>query len=282
MKPGTVLLAVGALAGVALALWGLARSPASSARLPPGAVALVNGRPVWRADLDRALAALASVRRDGRADAELARRALDRLIDDELLVQRGVELGLAERDPRVRADLGAAVIDLVTARAESEAAEPGEDELRRFYAENAAYFRGPPRMRVEQIFFLSEATARAARARLDRGEPFSVLRAIGDPPPAQLPRAALPARELEAYLGTRVVAALAAVPIGAVAGPVPSRFGHHLVRVLERQAGELAPFESMRGAVVAEWRRRRGERALRRFLEERRRAARITFAPDAW
>ena len=37
----------------------------------------------------------------------------ERLIDEELLVARGLELGLARRDPRVRKDLTASVIDAV-------------------------------------------------------------------------------------------------------------------------------------------------------------------------
>ena len=65
---------------------------------------------------------------------------------------------------------------------------------------------------------------------------------------------------------------------GSLSEPVRSSFGYHLIRVVERRAGKPRPFESVRPQVVAEYRRRQGERRVRRLLEERRAQASIAIA----
>jgi hypothetical protein len=284
MRAGNALLALGAALGLALAAIGLVARPPPPEALPAGAVALVNGRPIWRADLERAVSAAAAALK-AQPDPDLRRRIAARLVEEELLVQRGLEIGIAERDPRVRADLGAATIDHIVARAADEAQDPGPGELRRFFAENAEYFRRPARLSIEAFFFRAAgaegdaaalARARAARARLARGEPVS-----SDPPPVPLPSGPLGPREIERGLGPTAARALTGLEAGAVAGPVRGGEGYYLVAVRERIPGIAPDFEAVRAQVLAEWRRRSGERALRRFLDARRAAARIVLAPDA-
>jgi len=73
--------------------------------------------------------------------AEDRAHVLERLIEEELLVQRGLTLGLARQDRRVRADLTATVIDGVVSDASE--GEPSDDELTAFYAANRDFFAGP-------------------------------------------------------------------------------------------------------------------------------------------
>ena len=153
------MLALGAGLGIALAAAGLVASAATPGHgLPPDAVARVNGVLVRADDYTRSLDALA---RDRRAGAEPADRrlVLDRLIDEELLVQRGLALGLAHQDDRVRRDLTAAVIDAVVTEHEDET--PAEKELDAFYERERAFFAEPGRVRVRQVWCRAENTADA-------------------------------------------------------------------------------------------------------------------------
>ena len=162
-----VVLAIGAAAGVVLAASGLVHIKPNAASLPQGAVAKVNGEVVRSEDYERTVAGLASDRRDG-ITAEDRRHVVDRLIDEELLVQRGVELGLARRDRKVRADLTAGVIASIVA--DTEDLQPTAAELQAFYDENRTFFARPGRLRLRQIFVHPAAGGDdAARAR-DRSE----------------------------------------------------------------------------------------------------------------
>jgi len=285
-----VLLAAGALLGAGLASWQIVqRGPGADGPFPQNAVALVDGSPIWRADYERALSGVATA--TGSApDGETRRRVLQRLIDEELLVQRGLELGLAARDRRVRADLSAAVIGLLVATAEDgEEAEPDEEELRRFHADNARWFRSSPQLALDALFFRASSEnagaglerATQARERLVAGETFDDVRSTSDAPDVELPGGPLTPRALGELVGSTATRAALALGPGQVSEPVRTASGYFVVRVRERLEGASPPFDEARDAVAAEHRRRTGERGLESFLEERRREARILFAPEA-
>jgi hypothetical protein len=191
----------------------------------PADVATVNGVPIRASQYERALADLASDRRDG-VDDQLRRHVLDRLIEEELLVQRGLALGLARTDRRVRGELTAAVIGSVLAGVEG---EPSAAEIDAFYAGHADEFRAPGRIQVEQIFFgdRREDDARSARRRLDEGAGFDGIRAEGDPEPVPVPASPPPARR---SLPPDRGAMRARAPRGWRRWPAPFRVGYHVVR----------------------------------------------------
>ena len=241
-----------------------------------GAVASVNGEPISRADLERAVEALAQDRREALGPGERA-HVLDRMIEEELLVQRGVEIGLLRSDRAVRAALVASMIDSLVAQAAS--AEPDESELREFYARDAAYFARPARLELRQIFFRAspDALERAERAwrRLEAGEDFEAVREDGDPDLSGLPRTPLPEAKLRDYLGPTLAAAAAGLAPGTHSPPLASSAGVHLLELVSAEPGEAPPFEQVRDQVASEFRRRAGERALRDYLDALRSDAEI-------
>jgi parvulin-like peptidyl-prolyl isomerase len=282
---GTWLLAMGATAGVGLAGWTLLEPTPGHGPLPPGVVAVVDGRPILAADYERALRAVAA---DGADPSHHGQRVLDRLIDETLLVEHGLELGLAHRDARVRADLSAAVLALVTARAEDEAAEATEAELRAFFDRHRGWFRAQPRIHVAQLFFrvrggddaAARARAEAAVAQWRAGASHGALSERSDPFDVPLPNVPLPPSKLRDYLGPTVMRGVADAPEDTVVGPLRSGNGYHAVRVLRREPGAALPFEQVRDQVRAEHRRRLAETRLRALLEAKRASAQIQVDPE--
>jgi parvulin-like peptidyl-prolyl isomerase len=280
-------LALGMGLGCALAAGGLLAPRAErSGDLPPGAVARVNGEVIRSEDYRRLIQALAGDRRDQMRDADY-RHVIDRLIDEELLVQRALELGLARHDRRVRADLTNAVISSVIAQEDDR--QPTDRELREFYETNLDYFARPGRLRVRQIFFrvsipadaaAAERRAREAARRWRAGESFAALReSFGDDPLSPLPDALLPPAKLLDYLGPTALRTALELPAGEVSDPVRSGAGFHLLQVIERRDAEAPPLAEIRPQVTAEFRRRAGERALRTYLDGLRKRADVAVAP---
>jgi len=215
------------------------------------------------------------------------------MIEEELLVQRGLELGLARYDRRVRSDLVSAVIAAVASDAEVQ--EPSEAELKEFYAEQSDFFTQPGRLRVRQIFFKAPARDRGtdretaaaeraaeARERLERGEDLeSVRRSLGDREILEVPDALLPAAKLREYLGPTAVRRALDLEVGAVSEPVRSGTGLHVLQLVAREPDRTPPYAELAPQVRAEWRRRAGDRALRSYLDEMRRRADVEVAADA-
>lgn len=287
------LLAVGAVVGLGMAALGLLSAPPqTNDALPREAAAFVNGVEIQRGKLMRLVAGLES--NLGReATPEEQHHVLDRLIEEELLVQRGLELGLARHDPGVRAKLVSAMLEEITSNALER--EPTAHELRSFHAEEGPFFTTPERLRVARIVFRERENAlgasapsdeliqreRAARERLTKGGAIAAVRAeLGDAPVVQVPDALLPPAKLREYLGPAALREIGALAVGETTHPIPLGHGLELIQLLERTPAETPPFEAIEPRVRSEWSRRAGDRALRRDLDELRERARVVVAPD--
>lgn len=282
-----ILLALGVGLGVVLAALGLVQSGRSNARtLPDSAVARVNGELIRAEDYQRVLSGLAQDKRDALDDAERT-RVLDRLIDEELLVQRGLELGLARHDSKVRKDLTQAVVDSVVA--EFADTQPTEKELATFYEQNRSFFAGPGRSRIRQIFCrvrvnpeapMALDRAQQAAQRLRAGDDFEAVRSVlGDPEMAPLPDALLPVAKLVDYLGPTASRAAVELAIGQVSDPVRSSTGYHVLQVVERVPDSGPELSEIKPQVEAEYRRHASEQALRAYLDELRSRADVITRP---
>jgi hypothetical protein len=267
-----VLLVVGAAFGALVAAAGLT-APATQA-LPDGVVALVNGVAIRAEDYARMRDALAADTRAPLDDAD-RRHVLDRLIEEELLVQRGLDLGLARNDRRVRSDLTQTVIDGIVSEAGD--AEPGPREVDAFYGANRDFFAGPGRLRVRQVFVrvtepsdpAAAARAQDAARRLRAGESLAAVQhALGDPPLVPLPDALLPPAKLRDYLGPTALRAALELGEGEISDPVRSGTGFHVLQVAERAPDSAPSLIEVRPQVVNELRRRKSERALREYLDQ--------------
>lgn len=290
------LLLAGAAIGLALAATGLLeprvgdgeRGGSGSARIaggdgvaggratmaidgPGGDVAAIVGeRVIRRVDYERMLAGVEQDLRSPIDDAT-RRRVLERMIDEELLVQQALALGLAAADRRVRGELVSGLVDSVVA--EADRAEPNAEEVERHYRENLDFFTRPGRLRIEALFFSAargeaEERARAARAQLVAGaEPRAVERAVGDRPVAEVPDGLLPLPKLRDYLGPAVVEALTELPTGEWSEPIASDEGARLIRILEHEGETAPPLVEVEALVRRDLVRRRGDTALRRYLD---------------
>ncbi len=267
---GRTLLVVGALAGLALAAWDLSRSPESTIASEPevDVIATVNGQPIGRAALHRSLRNVASERRQTPLDAAARRFILDRLIDEELLIQAGLEMGLAGRDPGLRAALSAATIDLVTALPQDE--NPTDAQLQALYGKRADRFRTKDRLQVQIGDFSAgeEGAEMARQARIHWQQ--------GQAPPATtvpLPAEPITAAELERLAGPTLTRAALALADGEISEPVRGGRGWHLLRVQRRVPGQALTLDQARPALLDAWRKEAAERKLRAFLQARREAS---------
>ena len=138
-------------------------------------VAVVNGTALSR---DKYLAYLQALSTDKENPirAEDSEYILQRMIEEELLVQRGVEVGLLESDKRTRAAIVNGVIGMTTTAAEAKA--PEEKELAEFFAENIDYFTATSRLRARQLVVKGEDSnqkALMAYERLIAGDSFQAV-----------------------------------------------------------------------------------------------------------
>jgi len=275
-------LSVGAAAGLAWAGLGLFDAVAVTPdRSRSGVMARVNGRVLTVDDYERRLAEQSG---DAPADVATRRRVLDEMLDEELLVQRGLALGLAYKEPRVRREIGAAVGFEAIAEAGSPAID--DDTLGRFFDENRGQFAAAERRQLRQIYCRADGDPQAAQARcheaarrLRDGEDFDRVRAaLGSTEPSALPSLPLERARLEAYLDQEAARAVFRLRAGEVSDPLRDGHGCRIVQVVASQDAIDVRLEQVEPEVRAVYRGRMQEAALRAYLDRLRRRARIELA----
>jgi peptidyl-prolyl cis-trans isomerase C len=245
------------LGAVLFALSALARRGAADPRAhaPTGPVRRTVA--VTTSDVDAARAGFHAASKREPNPQELA-DLVQGVISEELLFREGLALGL-DRDDRV---VRRRVIEKMTALARPTApdSDPPRDELARHYQRYQHRFVQPAAVSFEQLYFdpgrrgdataaASEALAALGKARADEPAPAGV----GDTFVLQAAMQRRSQLELSHLLGEGFAAAVFAAPVGRWHGPVPSRHGVHLVRVIAREPEHLPPFDEVDKQVRADW-----------------------------
>ncbi|WP_165354667.1 peptidyl-prolyl cis-trans isomerase [Tropicimonas sp. IMCC6043] len=197
-------------------------------------------------------------------EAELA-GLLQALVREEVLVREARSLGLDRGDGVVRNRL-AQKMEFLTSSVAS-AMQPEDEVLRKHLERYPERFTAPGRLALEQVY-LGEAPgpgnmSTALGALRDGADPAEIgMRSLL---PATVPLSPAPA--VEAIFGGGFAEALDAQPQGEWSGPIGSAYGAHLVRVTNRTAPLLPPFDEIRDRVLLDWRREMTEELARSRYE---------------
>ena len=252
-------LIAGGLAGLLAAGYGILRQADSGDVLPANVVAQVNDQVISRDRYDRALARLITY---GAADDERA-LLLQRLVDDELLVQRALELGMVRSDTAVRNAMVDSLIASVTA--EADAASPTDEELERYLADNTEHFSFVASVAVAAWQTDDESIAQSFITSLRNDGEVAISDLIAAIP--DLPPGLMAIEILRDYLGPGIAAAAADMPVGSSA--VFARRGRWLVvKVLEKKTAAYNDLNSIRNRVLLDFRRRQAEQTLSDYIDE--------------
>jgi parvulin-like peptidyl-prolyl isomerase len=261
-KGRTALLVVGVVVGALLIADGLVQRTTGDET----AVALVNGYPI---SSQRFTIALQSVSPNPAnvVTTEQRRAVLDSLIEEELLLQRGLDIGIADSDSVVRKSLVEAMIQRIVSAPK---VTPDEAQLQQFYQQNQAYFTGSAALKVRRMVFRGDgglARAEAAYTALAASSWDEVARLHADVDFIALPASFMPAAKLRNYLGPGVTAQLETMAVGEFSKPLPQAGSFNILQLVDLQAAAARPFEEVQSLVLREYQRREDDAALRSYLQ---------------
>jgi hypothetical protein len=272
----SLLLAVaGILAGLGLILAGLIVPPLSGTE-ETDVVARVNGQPISTQRFYQLALGLNDERRAGGRPTLERSEILERLIEEELFVDRAVELGLPYTDKIVRGYLINSLLTMITDGAMN--ATPSRSALETFFEENQPWFIPAGKAAVRLVFVaqggedgrIQAEAVRTVWEKLPSGE-----MEFRDPLPIEVPQTLVPLKKLADYLGSETAGKIARLAVGEAAAPGPWMGGWVVARCMDRTAGEAPAFDSVEAQVLETWRRRQAEEAYRDYMEELRHMADI-------
>ncbi len=234
-------------------------------------VALVNDHPILQSDLDLALNALA-MNKENSITPEQVRLVLERLIDEQLLLQRGVELNLPQNSNPIRKMIINSMVDSILS--ENNDFQITDDVLIEFYTENIAFFLPPKELRLKKLFIKfgtigeDENRLDIIREMLIDGEDFDEVSLLkGDQFLPEIPDTYLPERKLLDYLDPLLVKNAFNLRDGQITSEIETSNGYNFLYLVDSKKGEALPFIEMNEKVKAEYIRRSDERALTNYLK---------------
>ena len=233
-------------------------------------VALVDNHPILRSDLDLALEAL-SMNKENPLTDEQIRLVRERLIDEQLLLQRGIDLNLHQTSNPIRKLIVNSMIDSILSENNDFLLE--DSDLESFYNDNISFFLPAKQLRLKRIFIQfrsqeeDEKKLDSIRSRLIDGEDFEVVsNEEGDKYLPEIPDAFLPERKLKDYMDPVLVKNAFNLKDGQITSEIETKEGYNFLYLVESEKGEPLPFIDMKSKVKGEYIRRKDEEALLNYL----------------
>ncbi|HEY4406777.1 MAG TPA: peptidylprolyl isomerase [Xanthobacteraceae bacterium] len=286
-----VLPALGAALGLLIAGIGLFRAaPIPVTTVPPGYVALVNQRAILMSDFVKQVESELGVT-FAEATVEQRRQVLREMIDEELLVQRGLALDLPELEVEARSALVDGVNTLVGAPLLAQA--PTDAELRAFYTAHRSDYAAGGDMRVRDIVLhvggyqnvnqstaQAEADAEEAIYQLRSGAALDyVMQHFGFVDSGLLESGEQSDFIAKLRLGPQLFQVASALRDGEVSEPVATPDGVHVLVMERRRPPRFTEFEAARNQVYEAFRKAQLGRVQQENLKFLRGSAQILLAP---
>jgi parvulin-like peptidyl-prolyl isomerase len=278
------LYALGALVGLGIAGYGLFTAQGTATRgVPPEDVALVNQRPVLRSDFITQLESETGLKFEQAARADQL-RVLAEMVNEEMLVQRGLELDFAETDQDTRNALVAIVnqqmiADVTTSTASEQQLRDWYDSHRADYSTEGIITACDLLLRAPKVAAGAVGAAPSAAAALRAGQPLAVVLARSGMENANKCEDNL-WFAAKIHLGEVLFEQAKGLKAGEVTAPVVLRDGVHVVLVQKNAPPVPMSFEAAHDKVEGDYKADREARitsATMRFLHQR---SRIVVADD--
>jgi parvulin-like peptidyl-prolyl isomerase len=272
------LMVFGALVGLVIAGYALFTAKGTTTLfVPADDVALVNQQPIVRTDYFALLQASYQVDFQ-HASVEQRHAVLEDMIREELFVQRGKELDVAETDPDVRTAMVNAVEQM--AAADVVTRQPEEAVLRTFYREHQDRYSEEGVIALHDLIFPAADIAAQAAAALSSGGPVAAVlarfhgRESGKVDGEEFYFAA------KLHLGDALFDVAKILPNSGVSIPTQQPDGIHVLYVVKNTPPRARDFNAVEAAVLNDYRNEQIKRTIaqyRTFLAKR---AAVQIAED--
>jgi len=136
----------------------------------------------------------------------------ERLIDEELLIQRAIELDLVRNDSLVKGNVIQTMFQYIINS--NDLAEPSEVELREYFSKEKNYFSSGKRFKLKNYTFRNLRDAETARNSLNQGNLESFLKLVETENSVDLPNVFLTPQKIRDYLGPKVLKELPSLEKG--------------------------------------------------------------------
>ena len=197
---------------------------------------------------------------------------LERMIEEELLIKRAIDLGMLENNPMARGTIVQQMIKNIIS--EGSRIEPEEKELIEFFEENIGFFTKANRLRVRQIYFSQDdfgdrvlREAKNAFTRLLKGETFDQVVLSGSNSALKVPDTLMNLSKVREYIGPSLMREAQLLKPGQFTEPKKVAGGYKIIYLVDREDAAQPEYSNIKSSVLSEFSKRRDDQSLRTYLD---------------
>ena len=196
---------------------------------------------------------------------------LERMIEEELLIQRAKDLGMFSTNTMIRGTIVQQMINMIISENSLEVISTSEIE--EFYEKNKSFFTSADRLRLQQVYFSDEIEGSLERAQhlykdLLEGKDVGNLKNKGDKSALDIPNTLMSLAKVREYVGPSLMQIAKDLKPGQFTPPKKVKGGYKIIYLVDRRDALPPDFNEIRDRVKSEYLKRRDDQALRDYLDK--------------
>lgn len=196
---------------------------------------------------------------------------LERMIEEELLIQRAKDLGMFSTNTMIRGTIVQQMINMIISENSLEVISTSEIE--EFYEKNKSFFTSADRLRLQQVYFSDEIEGSLERAQqlhkdLLEGKDIGNLKNKGDESALDIPNTLMSLAKVREYVGPSLMQIAKDLKPGQFTPPKKVKGGYKIIYLVDRRDALPPDFNEIRDRVKSEYLKRRDDQALRDYLDK--------------
>ena len=267
-KALNILLVLGVFVGISLAIFSSIQD--TNFEVDNNWVARVGDIEISR---EKYLLQLEGLNLDKRAPLKEEDRAfvLERMIEEELLIQRAKDLGMFSTNTMIRGAIVQQMINMIIS--ENSLDIVSTSQLKEFYEANKGFFTSADRLRLKQIYFSDEKGGALERAQnaylhLVQSNNLDEIDSKSDETALEVPNTLMTLSKVREYIGPSLMQIAKMLKPGEFTSPKKVIGGYKIIVLLERRDASPPDFKEIRDRVKSEYQKRKDDEALRDYLNK--------------
>ena len=275
MSNQSKLLLLASIIGTLLAIYSIMDSNNNYSSLPDNVAAVVNEKIIPSERYQTVIQLIKNDKRDDLTDND-RNMALERIIEEELLVQYAYQNGFLEADDLLRKSIVRSVVDSIAEQSIS--VIPNEKTLRDFYQDNLPLFTIDEQFRIVILSSQNGSDINAGKIIWQDSYDIPLLmNEIGSIKKLEISSDFISKYRLGTLIGPLLRDVVLSLKIGETSEPLETIYGYSIVTLIDKKGRVIPDFKEINEIVLQEYKRQQRETILNDLLSDLKRQSDINI-----
>ena len=275
MSNQSKLLLLASIIGTLLAIYSIMDSNKNYSSLPDNVAAVVNDKIIPSERYQTVIQLIKNDKRDDLTDID-RKMALERIIEEELLVQYAYQNGFLEADDLLRKSIVRSVVDSIAEQSIS--VIPNEKTLRDFYQDNLSLFTIDEQFRIVILSSQNGSDINAGKVIWQDSYDIPLLmNEIRSIKKLDISSDFISKYRLGTLIGPLLRDVVLSLKLGETSEPLETIYGYSIVTLIDKKGRVIPDFKEINEIVLQEYKRRQRETILNDLLSDLKRQSDINI-----